>query len=213
METTKPVLHYFPGNGRAALIRAIFDVKGIDYTNDYIQMQNWAQEKPKQEFGQLPTLDIDGLNLSQSIAIILYLGKKYNLLGSSLKDEYLITSTLLAAEDLTSNHISKIMRPQGNDQINAVEENKKALANVHAPAFFKILEKRFVDNSKKYFLGDTLTILDIFAAVNLGTLLAKFGLKSVLEKEAPKLNAHVDNLIATDLKPFFDKSYLKDAPF
>lgn len=213
MENQKPVLHYFPGNGRAAVIRAIFDVKGVEYVNDYIKPETWPVEKQKYEFGVLPVLDIDGESLSQSLAIALYLSRKYDLLGKSLKDEYYITSLLNSQEDL-NNHIRKIMRPSGTDEINNVEQNKKALLETHAPFFFKIFEKRFTEIGGKYTVGDNFSLADIFVGVVLGGVLRKFpGLSEVFAKEAPKLNAHADKLIENELKPFYNKSFLKDAPF
>lgn len=86
MDNQKPVLHYFKGNGRAAMIRAIFDYKNIEYDIDYIDFENWPQIRSKFEFQFLPVLDIDGISLSQTTAILLYLSRKYDLLGS-MKDK------------------------------------------------------------------------------------------------------------------------------
>jgi glutathione S-transferase len=195
------------------MIRAIFDHQNVQYVNDFIKPEQWPSEKPKYEFGQLPVLDIDGLSLAQSFSILIYLSRKYNLLGKDAKEEYYITSLLNSMEDL-SKHIAKIMRPSGQDEVNNVEQNKKALLETHAPFYFRVYEKRFIEHGGKYTVGNSFTLADVFVGVMLGGVLDKFpGMREVFEKEAPKLSAHAKNLIANDLKTFYEKSFLKDAPF
>ena len=54
----KYTLHYFPGNGRAVIARAILSFAKADWTNDLIKKEDWPKIKKSGlcEYEQLPVL-------------------------------------------------------------------------------------------------------------------------------------------------------------
>ena len=100
----KYTLYYFNVNARGCIARAIlshvkanWENKVIEY-NDFVQ--NYKQKKELCEYGQLPILEYKGKYYSQSMAIALFLGKKYNLLGENEEQEYEINNLLCSFEDI-----------------------------------------------------------------------------------------------------------------
>lgn len=74
------VLTYFPMPARAEGIKLALALAGIPYT--FKPVQNWPEEKVEGlktgllPFGQVPLLQIDGLNIVQSMAILNYISRK-----------------------------------------------------------------------------------------------------------------------------------------
>jgi len=78
---TEPVLTYFdfPG-GRGEASRLALHLSGIAWTDDRVA-SGWKARKPETPFGGLPTLAVPGKGvLSQSNAILNYIGRTYGLL-------------------------------------------------------------------------------------------------------------------------------------
>ena len=74
------VLTYFPMPARAEGIKLALDLAGIPFT--FKSVQNWPEEKAEGlksgllPFGQVPLLQIDGMNIVQSMAILNYISRK-----------------------------------------------------------------------------------------------------------------------------------------
>ena len=74
------VLTYFPMSGRAEGIKVALNLAGIPFT--FKPVQNWPEEKVEGlksgvlPFGQVPLLEIDGMNIVQSMAILKYISRK-----------------------------------------------------------------------------------------------------------------------------------------
>jgi hypothetical protein len=89
--TPKYVLHYFDFRFRGEPARMIFNFAGVPFTDNRIKPQDFPAVKNSKfcwylfDFliftafpnGQVPLLQIDDKNLSQSNSIYRYLGKKY----------------------------------------------------------------------------------------------------------------------------------------
>ena len=97
----KYILHYFAGNGRAIIPRAILCYAKADWTNDAINYPDWPTIKKSGlcEFEQVPILEVDGRKYSQSHAITLYLAETFNLMGKDIEENYQIRSLLFAIDD------------------------------------------------------------------------------------------------------------------
>lgn len=87
MFETTPVLRYFNVRGRGEAIRLAFADNGIAFEDASFSGDDWGKDKEDGlkakwtasgliAFGQVPLLEIDGLKLVQSQAILRYLGRK-----------------------------------------------------------------------------------------------------------------------------------------
>lgn len=83
------VLHYFKGRGRAETTRWMLAVNRIDFQNiaiDTPEALAALRASGKLPFDQMPLLELDGLNLSQSSAMIRYLARRGDLYGDDDTD-------------------------------------------------------------------------------------------------------------------------------
>ena len=202
----KYVLHYFAGNGRGIISRAILCYAKADWTNDAIKREDWPTIKKSGlcEFEQVPILEVDGKKYSQSNAITLYLAETFNLMGKDIEENYQIRSLLFAIDDYNVEIWKALFSP---DEAKKPELLKAALEKFKF--FVGKFEKRYVDLGKgKYFLGDKFTLADIIMTCSISdaSKMLKFeGVKEI----APNLCELINRVKENELKEFFEKFYVK----
>ena len=116
----KYTLHYFGGNGRAVIARALLCYVKADWTNDLIKKEDWPKIKTSGlcEYEQVPVLEVGDKKYCESYAIYLYLAEKFDLMGKNPEENYQIVNLLMTIEDF-----GKVAR----DLFFATEEAKKKL--------------------------------------------------------------------------------------
>ncbi|XP_048061904.1 glutathione S-transferase 3-like isoform X6 [Megalobrama amblycephala] len=89
----KVVLHYFDGRGKMESIRWLLATAGVEFEEviitkreHYVKLLNDGALM----FQQVPLVEIDGMQLVQTKAILNYIAGKYNLYGKDLKERALI---------------------------------------------------------------------------------------------------------------------------
>ena len=145
---SKYTLHYFAGNGRAIIPRAILCYAKADWTNHTFDRNEWAKIKKSGlcEFEQVPVLEVDGRKYAQSHAISLYLGETFNLLGKDKEENYQINNLLLAIDDFNM-EVWKTFFAKNED-----EKRKIIKAALEKFKFFiGKFEKRYIDHGKGKF--------------------------------------------------------------
>ena len=76
-------------------------VAGADFEDKRLERSAWLALKPLTPFGSLPILEAEGKpTVSQSNAILGYVGRQYGLLPSDAWETLRLESILCAAEDL-----------------------------------------------------------------------------------------------------------------
>ncbi|VDO25251.1 unnamed protein product [Onchocerca flexuosa] len=150
-------LYYFDFMGRAEIIRLIFAQAEIPYEDIRIQREEWDSYKQKMPFKQLPVLEVDGKMLSQSIAIILYLAKKFDLVGENEWEFAQVIELLGVGEDLITHSVPwfKCEDAAKKKEILAEFEAK------HLVPTFRLLEDILAKNGTGYFVGKKLTAADL----------------------------------------------------
>ena len=99
---TQPKLSYFDApTSRGEECRLAFVVAGVDFEDNRVVSSTWASLKPNTPFGALPTLEIEGKPaLSQSNAILSYIGRQHDLLPKDEWEASRLQSLMEAAEEL-----------------------------------------------------------------------------------------------------------------
>ncbi|MXQ97821.1 hypothetical protein E5288_WYG013830 [Bos mutus] len=85
----KPKLWYFHGRGRMESIRWLLAAAGVEFEEEFLETREQYEKLQKDGrllFGQVPLVEIDGMELTQTRAILSYLAAKYNLHGKDLKE-------------------------------------------------------------------------------------------------------------------------------
>ena len=201
----KYTLYYFNVNARGCMARALLSYVKANWENKVIEyndfLQNYKQKKEFCEYGQLPILEYKGKYYSQSMAIILFLAKKYNLMGDNEDEEFEINNLLCSFED-----IFPLIHDQSQDKKDAKYEKVRK--------YFKIYEDKYLNhvkenNGKKYyFANDKFTLADIYFGALIYSMLNS--LKEIeMEKEFPELKKLLDFYKSDNaLKEFYEKYYI-----
>jgi len=126
--------------------------------------------KPTTPFGQLPTLDIDGLKVAQSMSILRYVGRKYGLYPRGEVNFARCDMIVEAAEDVASNVLYKL-----GGYSTLTPEQKEKLKNEDLPrwlGYFKVGCVSYVHmilhacvqnllGEQEYFVENTFSFADI----------------------------------------------------
>ena len=199
----KYILYYFNVNARGCIARAILSHAKANWENKVLEfndfVQNYKQKKEFCEYGQMPILEYKGKCYSQSMAICLFLGKKFNLLGENEEQEYEINNLLCSFED-----IFPLIHDQKGDEKAKYEKVRR---------YFKIYEEKYLKHAKEgkvkfYFANNKFTLADIYFGALIFSMLKS--LKEIdMEKEFPELKKLMDSYKGEDaLKEFYEKYYI-----
>ena len=78
---TRPILHDYARSSAAYRVRIALNLKGLDYESRQVDLVAGDQHSPTYRqlnpLGLVPMLEIDGLKLTQSLSIIMYLASRF----------------------------------------------------------------------------------------------------------------------------------------
>ena len=181
-------LYYFDVMGRGEAIRMALTHAKVDFEDIRLDKEKFTKLKESDpslfEFNVMPVLEDDGKKLSQSLAILRYVGNKYGYSGADVHQNYLIDSFFDAFGDLFQKFVKV--------HTAATEEEKKQagveLATVHLPFFLGKFEARVAANGKEgHFVGDKYTVADFHFGAFVSAIIyndaqpASAGLRPVFE--------------------------------
>ncbi|XP_013917464.1 PREDICTED: glutathione S-transferase-like [Thamnophis sirtalis] len=155
----KPKLHYFNGRGRMETIRWILAAAGIEFDEQFIDSKEDLQKLKKDGyllFEQVPMVEIDGMKLVQSRAILNYIAAKYNLYGKDLKEKALIDMYCEATVDLNEGIMLLNFKPADT----RAKETQTILEKA-STRYFPVFEKVLKDHGKEFLVGKQLSRADV----------------------------------------------------
>ncbi|KAL5018475.1 hypothetical protein ScPMuIL_004197 [Solemya velum] len=176
---------YFNGRARGEAIRMAFAVGGVKFEDVRVELSDWPTLKPKTPQGALPTLEVNGKTLSQSMAILRYVGRECGLIGKKPIEQAEVDCLIETLTDIWNSHVNFV-----REQDLTI---KKKLLTKHTdevlPKVMDLMEKALADNSagKGFLVGSGLTIADIRLYCTMDYPLEAYGFK--LDKY-PKVAAH-----------------------
>jgi glutathione S-transferase len=207
-------VYYFKANTKAANIRGILMYKFAKWENVIVDDWPAFKQSGKLEFGQLPALEINnsGKFLTQTIAIEVFLARRFNLFGNSLDDEYEILNLLASRDDIFDK--MRIVNEASKDPEKHGIENKNFLENV-LPFYLNIYEKKFNIIEGEYFLGDNISLADIYL-VNLllqCRLQEKNGWQKKFRECVPEFYNILNGMVDGELACYTKNVYIYSVPF
>lgn len=153
----KLVLTYFDfDGGRGEVARLTMLLGGIAFEDKRIAGKDWPALRDSTPFRSMPMLEVDGTLITQSNAIIRYLGK---LAGLYPKDDWQATladEVMDAIEDITTK-IGNTLALEGD----AKKKAREALAAGPIPRFLQQLEARLKAGGGEWFVEKRLTVADL----------------------------------------------------
>lgn len=195
MEGKKITLHYFAGNGRGLLPRALLKYGKINFEDKQYSFPEFNEKKNTFDFKFLPVLEIDNEQLNQSHAINIYLARKIGgLLGKTPEEEQAILTAEFSYDDIANK--------QFQYEFKKIDENvaKEQLVNTTIQ-IVSGLEAVHKKHGGKYFVGDSISLADFVLATYFSTYLfslRKDLLREKIEQAAPLLTKLVDRLISEE---------------
>ncbi|XP_059374137.1 glutathione S-transferase, alpha tandem duplicate 1 [Carassius carassius] len=153
----KVVLHYFNGRGKMESIRWLLAAAGVQFEEVFLTKREEYEKLLKDGalmFQQVPLVEIDGMQLVQSKAILNYIAGKYNLYGKDLKERAMIDMYSEGASDLMDLIIMYPFKPPENKptHLNAIEQKAK-------DRFLPVFEKGLANS--QFLVGNQLSRADI----------------------------------------------------
>ncbi|XP_005318618.2 glutathione S-transferase A1 [Ictidomys tridecemlineatus] len=213
----KPVLHYFKSRGRMECIRWLLAAAGVEFEEKFIESPE-DLDKLKNDgslmFQQVPMVEIDGMKLVQTRAILNYIATKHNLYGKDMKERVLIDMYTEGIADLNEMIMLLPLCPadQKDAKIALIKDRTK---NRYLPAFEKVLKSHGQD----YLVGNKLSRADIHLTELLyyveevdSSLLANFPLLKALKTRISNLPSVKKFLQpGSQRKPPTDEKMLEEA--
>uniref|UniRef100_A0AAR2ITY3 glutathione transferase n=1 Tax=Pygocentrus nattereri TaxID=42514 RepID=A0AAR2ITY3_PYGNA len=141
----KVVLYYFDGRGKMESIRWLLAVAGVEVCNRL----NGALL-----FHQVPMVEMDGMKLVQSKAIMNYIAGKYNLYGKDPKERVMIDMYAEAARDIMD-MISMVLFTSPDNKKDELEKVQVKAKVRTLPAFEKAL------GASQFLVGNQLSCADV----------------------------------------------------
>uniref|UniRef100_A0A098LZX7 glutathione transferase n=1 Tax=Hypsiglena sp. JMG-2014 TaxID=1550645 RepID=A0A098LZX7_9SAUR len=155
----KPKLYYFNGRGRMEQIRWLLAAAGVEFEEEFFETRE-QYEKLLQDgfflFQQTPMVEIDGMKLVQTRAILRYIATKYNLYGTNLKDRALIDMYVEGTTDLSLFILSfPFLTPEDQErQLVTIKEKS-------TKRYFPVYEKVLKDHGQDFLVGNRFSLADI----------------------------------------------------
>lgn len=190
---TKLKLTYFDfSGGRAEPARLAFHIGGIPFEDYRFSNREFEAVRNAAPLGQVPTLRVDDVEVTQSDAITRYAGKLAGLYPADPLQALFCDEIMAALEDVIVK-IGATFRLQG-DELKAA---RQALAAEQFPKYLHWLEARLEQHGGEFLADERLTIADLKAFTVLrwiasGKLDHIPG--DIIETCAPKLKLYVDRI-------------------
>ena len=183
-------LTYFDFHGgRAEPTRLALHMGGIAFEDHRFSFAEFAEVRKTTPFGQVPTLDVDGVQVTQSDAITRYVGKLTGLYPTDPYQALLCDEVLSAIEDLTSK-----LTPSFGLTGDAMLAARTAYVEGPMKTYVAWLERQLLAHGGEFFADGRLTVADLKAFVYVRGL-ASGRLDHVptdlVPQMAPTLQAHM----------------------
>jgi len=211
-------LTYFAIEGPAEKIRLALTVGGIEFEDDRVTFDKWAELKPKTKYGQLPLMTIGSEVVAQSGAMLRHAGTLANLYPPALLIK--IEEVIGLEEDMTRSISPSMyigMRPHNYgypEDMPKEEKTKIQLAlrerliaqDGDIPKYLGIFEAMLADDRE--FICGPLTIADCQLIPRLRHLKKGVldGIPATVVDAYPKLTAYYNRFHANEkVKAYYDK--------
>lgn len=188
-------LSYFDMHGgRGEPARLALAIGGIAFEDHRFAFPEFAEVKKATPFGQVPVLQVDGIQVTQCDAINRYVGKLAGLYPADPYQALLCDEVMYVVEE-ASVKLGPTFRMTGDEQKAA----RLALVNGSMPQYLGWLQSQLQAHGGDYFADSRLTVADLKVFVDVR------GLNSgrldhvpndLVEKVAPALNAHMRRVAA-----------------
>ncbi len=194
MTTLKLTYFDFHG-GRAEPVRLALHLGGIAFEDHRFAGTDFPAIRKTTPLGQVPVLEINGVKVTQSDAILRYAGKRAGLYPTDEFQALLCDEVLAGLED-AGLQVGKSFGLTGD----ALKVARTELVNGPLPKYLGWLQQQLQAHGGSYFADGRLTIADLKALVfvrNLTSGQMEHVPKDLVERLAPAVHAHAQRIAET----------------
>ncbi|XP_076469678.1 uncharacterized protein LOC143300008 [Babylonia areolata] len=166
-------LYYFPVRGRAEPIRMTLAAAGKKFDDVRLTGEQWAAQKDKSPYGQMPYLVYKGKTYGESKAIASFVARECGLAGKTTEDAMRVDEVFCLAGSL----LEGIGKVHFEKDAAAKEEKQKELMDVTIPKYLRFFENMLAENKTGFFVGKEVTQAD----------LSVYDITDTLLKQNPKM--------------------------
>ncbi|XP_002128171.2 glutathione S-transferase 1 [Ciona intestinalis] len=148
-------LCYFDLRGLGEMGRLIFAEAGAEYTDERIKKEDWPARKPGMPFGKMPVLFVDDVPIAHSRAMVRYLGRTFNLMGSNELEAAQIDMWIEVLFEAVLEY------PFSEQDETKKAEKKETAWTDHFFSKFTKLNEQIAKSCGPYILGEKVSVADI----------------------------------------------------
>ncbi|NXS92891.1 GSTA1 transferase, partial [Jacana jacana] len=155
----KPKLHYTNSQGRMESIRWLLAAAGVEFEECFLETKDdmtKLREDGSLLFQQVPMVEIDGMKMVQTRAILSYIAAKYNLYGKDLKERALIDMYVEALLDLNELLMTHLIQPADKK-----EQHFATIVDKATNRYFPVFEKALKDHGQDFLVGNKFSKADV----------------------------------------------------
>ncbi|CAG7830465.1 unnamed protein product, partial [Allacma fusca] len=161
-------LRYFNLRGRGEPIRWIFHHTGMEFEDERIEQEDWAEIKSTFTYEQVPVLEFDGKGIFGSQPICRFLARLFGLCGQDDVEAAKCDEYVDAFQDIINAYVS-FLKASDEEQ---KEEIKGELLEKLCPKYFTIYEDVIAQREGgKFLVEEGVTWADLYIAAWLDTFL------------------------------------------
>ncbi|KAG8444930.1 hypothetical protein GDO86_009911 [Hymenochirus boettgeri] len=155
----KPKLHYFNGRGKMESIRWLLAAAGVEFEESFLETRDQFEALFRDGtllFQKVPMVEIDGMKLVQTMAILQYIAAKYNLYGNDLQERLLIDMYVEGTTDLMEIIMSQLFMQQEDK-----ERQTNVIVRKVKKHYFPVYEKILRDHHQNFLVGNQFSWADV----------------------------------------------------
>ncbi|XP_067008893.2 glutathione S-transferase [Anabrus simplex] len=150
-------LNYFHTRGQGEPIRFLLSYGQVPFEDNRIEKERWPQLKRQIPFGQLPTLEVEGKEAHQVVAICRYLAKQFGLAGRDDIEAAQIDAVVDTINDLRTKLMSIYLAPD----LTSKEKLRQQILDETLPYYLSKFDELIMENNG-YLVGGKLSWADLF---------------------------------------------------
>ncbi|PAV65622.1 hypothetical protein WR25_12314 [Diploscapter pachys] len=169
-------LYYFDGRGFGEASRQLFALADVPFEDVRLDREKFMELKPTFPYGQVPVLEVDGVQIPQSVAIARFLAKKFGFAGKTEVEQAIVDGICDQWKDFYAE-----IKPYYYGNLGYCppgwEDLEKARTEVLIPArdkFFGFLKNLLNKNKSGFLVEGGVTYADLFITDNMTSLFGWF---------------------------------------
>uniref|UniRef100_A0A7M4EUI1 Glutathione S-transferase n=1 Tax=Crocodylus porosus TaxID=8502 RepID=A0A7M4EUI1_CROPO len=156
----KPKLTYFNGRGRMESVRWLLAAAGVEFEEVFLETREQYLKLIQDGdllFDQVPLVDIDGMKMVQTRAILSYIAGKHNLYGKDLKERALYIDTYVEG----TMDLMQMILTLPFSLPEAKEKNLPLIIEKAKNRYFPAYEKVLKQHCQGFLVGNQLSWADV----------------------------------------------------